>query len=283
MGQGRPGPQCLSTGGYYDGEDQIPACFAPGCGPRPAHDGPCGPLITSPTTPVETALYELEAEATTFSIRFIPDYAVRRLYADSIKGMSDEIMRRVRTGEMTAQEGQMVAHQARNEILAITRKASSDVALAWSKGMKEEGYTLEFLQEKYAQQGFGKVFSQLGEADRNTVYLKIVDSAGRPNADVMVCSSRLSMSMKGLIFVTAALAVYFVVTSNDPLREAAKQGTVIEAGVLGGGVAGMYVAPLVCAATAPVCVAALVFVGGAAVAYGAERYFEWAFPAARRH
>jgi hypothetical protein len=86
-----------------------------------------------------------------------------------------------------------------------------------------------------------------------------------------------------LLFVSLALAAYEVAQANDKPREIARQGALATAGIVGGWAVGnAAVAAGVCAATAPVCVGAMVFAGGLLAAYGADAGFGSLYPRAIR-
>ncbi|WP_254367230.1 hypothetical protein [Paraburkholderia sp. NMBU_R16] len=71
--------------------------------------------------------------------------------------------------------------------------------------------------------------------------------------------------------------------SRDKPREVMRQGALAGAGLIGGWAAGSAaVAVGVCAATAPVCVGAIAFVGGLLATYGAEASFGSLYPRSTR-
>jgi hypothetical protein len=218
-----------------------------------------------------------ETEAIGFAMRFIPDHAVRVQYIAKTGQLAGAILDDVRAGVITAEEGQRLAHQLRNEVLATARGASSDVGRAWVQSLKAQGKTLLELQERYAARLFNRGFETLAEAERNQVYLAIIEASGRARPSVLATSARLARLSRGLLFVTAALAVFDVATAEDPGREAIKQGVVVGAGVGGGALAGAAATGLLCGPGAPVCVGLIVFVGGGLAAFGAESVFDSLF------
>ena len=126
MGSSRPGPTCTSRGDYIDSGTASTA-LSPLPGPVCAESDTRGP------EPLQRALSAFEAEAVNFARRFIPDHTLRQQYVARIRQMSDSILDEVRRGLITAEQGQSLAHQLRNEILATTRGASSDVGRAWPR------------------------------------------------------------------------------------------------------------------------------------------------------
>ena len=228
-----------------------------------------------PPESLERPLDEFETEAFNFAARFIPDHNLRLQYEAKVKEMAESILDEFRRGEISADEGAKLANQLRNEILETARGASSDVGRAWAQKLKAEGKTLVDLQEKYAQEIFQREFEALTDAERNDVFLAIIEASGRVRPSVLVTSVRLSKFSKGLLFVTVAVAVYQVATSTRPGREAVKQGAVMATGMGVGALFGAAAATsLVCGPGAPVCVGIFVFVGGGLAAYGADVEFD---------
>ena len=264
MGANRPGPTCTTHGDYVD-DGTRSTSLSP----------PPGPVCAErPTSAIPDSLQQaialFQAEAVNFATRFIPDHAVRQQYIARTRQMADAILDDVRRGVVTAEAGQRLAHQLRNEILTTARGASSDVGRAWAQALKAQGRTLAELQERYALQLFKRGFATLTEAERNQVFLAIIDASGRARPSVLVASARLARLSRGLLFVTAALAVFEVTTADDPGREAIKQGAVIGSGLAGGALAGAAATGFLCGPGAPVCVGLIIFVGGGLAALGAE-------------
>jgi hypothetical protein len=276
MGANRPGPMCTTRGDYVD-EGTACAYLTPSPGPASTER-----RLTVVPSPLREALSLFEAESAIFASRFIPDHAVRKQYILKTRQMADTILDEVRRGAITAEEGQRLAQQLRNELMATMRGATSDIGRAWAESLKKSGRTLLELQEHYAARLFKRGFDTLAEAERNQVYLAIIEASGRARPSVLVTSARLARLSRGLLFVTAALAVFDVTTAEDPGREAVKQGAVIGAGLLGAAgagalastAAGVAATSLLCGPAAPVCVGLIVFVGGGLVAFGAESAFD---------
>jgi len=270
MGSSRAGPMCTARGDYID-EGTTCSSLTPLPGPV------CLELSARTPEPLERALEAFEVEAANFALRFIPDHALRVQYISKVREMADAILADVRRGVITAEQGQRLAHQLREEIIKTTRGASSDVGRAWAEMLKAQGKTLLELQEKYAQNLFKRGFETLGEAERNEVFLAIIEASGRARPSVLVTSVRLAKLSRALLFVTAAIAVYEVATSDRPEREAVKQGTVIGVGLGGGALAGAAATGLICGPGAPVCVGIIVFIGGGLAAFGADVGFDHFF------
>ena len=113
---------------------------------------------------------------------------------------------------------------------------------------------------KYAQAKYQKPFSELSQQERGRVYYSVIESAGRPNAKVNAKVRKLEVRGKVLLLVTALLATERIIHARDRVKEAARQGSIIAGGMLGGGLAGFGVSFL-CGPGEPVCAALLVFLG----------------------
>jgi hypothetical protein len=122
------------------------------------------------------------------------------------------------------------------------------------------------LQAKYAERLFKTSFESLTAAQRDVVFLEIVQAAGRPNPRWTALATGLGKAGKGVIIVSFAFAFYNVASSDRPGREAVKQSVSIGAGILGGAAAG-----LACGPGAPACVAIGALVGGIAFALATSR------------
>jgi hypothetical protein len=226
--------------------------------------------------PLQLALDQLQVASTNFAYRFINDGQVRQSYILQTRRLSEETRRLVASGAISAQAAAQQVQLVRNEILEAQRLRSSDIGRAKALHLKKDGVALSELTAKYAQQKFGQPFTQLSAAQRNQVYLEIVDSAGRPRPSVNAAALQLSRLGRGLVVVSMAAAVYNIASAEDKLHATAREGTVL-AGGFAGGAAGGALAGLACGPAAPVCVTAGVFIGGALGALGADLSFGWMF------
>jgi hypothetical protein len=166
----------------------------------------------------EEALHDLEAEAFVFSSRFIQDAGVRHRYVASVRQFTDDLRRKMDARELTPREAAEQANVVRNHLLDVARLRSSDIGRATAEKIKPQGLTLEALLERYAQRTYQRAFAALSEAERDTVYLKIVEAPGRPNMDVTATALRLGRLGRGLMVLSLAIAVYDVATAKDRSR-----------------------------------------------------------------
>jgi hypothetical protein len=249
-----------------------PVCVDPGTTARTASQTP-GP-VCDVNWFVSKVTHEMETEAFNFGSRFIKDAAVRANYFREIRKMSEDILKRVKSGQTSALDGATEANTLRNEIMEAGRMNSSDIGLAEAQRLKKTGRTLEELQEKGAMKKFGRSFEELEEAEQNQVLLGIVESAGRPLKEISLKAAKLGRLGKSLIVLTIALAVYNIATADDKVEATAREVGDASAGVLGG-MGGGALAGLACGPGAPVCVTVGVFVGGALAALGMDLTFDW--------
>jgi hypothetical protein len=225
---------------------------------------------------LKKSLSMLEAEGLNFSVRFINDSGVRKQYMRNIKAVSEEYIWRVNAGSLSAKTAAQEVNLIRNQIMEAGRLKLSDVGAVYSEKLKATGYTLPNRMEHYANKIFNSSFNELSVSQQNQVYLEIVQGGGRSQEVTNILARRLSRLGRGLIFVTVAISVYNIATSEDKLRTTAKEGAILGDGILGGA-AGGATAGLVCGPGAPVCVTIGVFVGGALGAFGADLTFDWLF------
>jgi hypothetical protein len=233
--------------------------------------GVTGPVYAPTKSKVlEEATVAFEGTALMFGEKFIKDERVRANYVGQVKAASKEIEAFVSMGEMSAEEGALKVNEMRNSLLEAARLQSSDIGRAVAVVEKATGLTMEKLQAKYADRLFKKSFETLTAAQRDVVFLEIVQAAGRPNPKWTRLAAGLGKAGKGVIIVSFAFAFYNVAMSERPGREAVKQSVSIGAGLVGGAVAG-----LACGPGAPLCVSVGALVGGIAFAFGADLAFDW--------
>ena len=249
-----------------------PGTLARTTSPRP---GPVGSEVGG-MADLETALGLLKAEAVNFGYRFIQDGAVRRDYIAKTEALARTIRAEVAAGRLTFGEAAQEANKVRNALLDAARVNSSDLGRAIAQSAKSTGLTLAQLEAYYAQKLLKKSFDTLSDAEKNRVWLEIVEASGRQRPSFNVKAIRLARVGRGFIVFSTAIAVYNIATAEDTGRQVVKEGTTVGAGILGG-MAGGAAAGLVCGPGAPVCVAVGIFAGGALAALGADSLFDWAW------
>lgn len=112
-------------------------------------------------------------------------------------------------------------------------------------------------------------WSSLSVAQKQSVFLMIVQSAGKSNDKVNRSIRNLSRAGKGLVVLSVAWSIYTVATADDHIDALAREATTTGAGIAGG-IAGGALAGLACGPAAPACVAAGAFVGGALAAFSVD-------------
>lgn len=184
--------------------------------------------------------------------------------------MAQDLSAQVASGRLTWAEAAERARELRNSIMTVIRGRSTPVGRAIATQLKQEGRTLNELIARKATQLFGPNanFSRLSQAQQNAIYAEIIKSAGKGNPSVDLAMRRLSYAGRGLLFISLALAVFSVATSENKVSAAGREAVVMGAGV-SGGIAGGVLAGLACGPGAPVCVAVGAFVVGGLAAFGA--------------
>ena len=235
----------------------------------------CGPGATadSGSPALDESLQQLRDAFVDFGLRFIGDQDVRADYITKAERYADEILAKVKRGELTPQQGASEAHAMRNGLLDAARLKSSDIGKAAAELEKATGKTLEELLAKYSKQLFGREFAELAVAEQDAVFIAVVKAAGRPNPRYTAIASRLGKAGKGLLIVSIAFSVYNIAESDRPGREAVKEGVSTGVGFLGS-LAGGAAAGLVCGPGAPICAGVGVLVGGLVFALGTDLAFD---------
>lgn len=268
-GEYRSGLSAFDGGAGYLDEETTCRINTPAPGPTALE---CRDPGSDPS--LERALRLMEAEALVFATRFIKDGSVRLQYGAEIRRYASEIMAAVRRGEVSLIEAHQLAHQMRNNVLDAMRLRSSDIGRAYAESLKQGGAELADLHEKYSRQRFGKTFDRLTQAERNRVYLDIIESSGRPRQSIMRVARPLRNLGRGLAVVTFGFAIYNIAAAEDKVEATAREGALLGGGILGGA-AGGATAGLVCGPGAWACSTVGVFVGGALGALGMDYLFDW--------
>lgn len=224
----------------------------------------------------EEAIRQLEVQAVNFSYRFIRDSRTRGEYLKMTRNMSDGIRRSYMKGELSANQAARAAQQMRNEILEFSRQNSSDIGKAFAKSKKAQGLGLDELIKKYAKQLHSRPFEELSEAERSSVYLKIVEQSGAPNKAVNNAARSLGKTARGLWVLTACFATYNIASSDNKVKQAGRElaniGGGFGGGAAGGAAAGVWFG-------GPIGIGAGVIIGGILGAIMADQvYVEMAGP-----
>lgn len=185
----------------------------------------------------EESLRQFEVQAVNFAYRFAKDSRARSEYMRKTKEMSEGVRRSYMAGELTPRQAARTAQQMRNEILEFSRLESSELGRAVARAKKIRGLGLDDLVERYAIELHAKPFQELSEAQKNTVYLKIVDSSGAPNKGVNRVARALGKTARGLWVLTALLATYNIAASENKVKQSGREAANIGGG-FGGSIAG---------------------------------------------
>ncbi len=251
---------------------QRPVCVDSGTNARVSTSKPG--IACDETEKLHAALRLFETQAMNFGTRFIQDASVRARYFKEVRRMSEDILGRVGSGKLTAAEAAQEANLLRNQIMEVSRLKSSDIGRAAAERLKSAGKSLAELEEFYAQKQFGHTFSRLTAAERRTVHLAIVESAGRARTSVTARAVRMGRLGRAFVVLSLSLAVYNVTTAENKAEAVGREAAALGGGILGGAAAGAATG-LVCGPGAPVCSTVLVFVGGALGALGMDFTFSW--------
>ncbi|AFU98515.1 hypothetical protein [Simiduia agarivorans] len=224
---------------------------------------------------VDKAIRDMEVQAVNFGYRFIGDAKVRQAYMRQTKQFSRELIASVESGAITPKQAATTANQMRNELMEFARVRSSDIGRAKAKALKARGLNLDDLMNKYANSLFKKPFRLLNGAEKDRVFIEIVESAGRARPKVNAQAARLGVAGKALWVLAAGIAIYNISVADNKWkatgREAANLGGGFAGGAAGGALAGIWFGP--------VGVAVGVVIGGVIGAISADQvYVEIAGP-----
>ena len=219
-----------------------------------------------------SARNSLESVGAKFANDVINDEIVRRNYTNGINRVSQLVKSEVDAGNISVQDGAKYCNELRNKILTEARKASSPAGRAYAIQKKPIGPTLNESLDKYSEKLYGKSFSQLSDNEKVGAQYAVVESAGRNDARVTNGTRILKTAGKVAILITAALAVGAILSADDKVTETARQGTVVQGGVLGGYLAGLAAASI-CGPGAPFCAVAVMIIGAMAGTISSEYAF----------
>ncbi|SDQ36412.1 hypothetical protein SAMN05443245_1094 [Paraburkholderia fungorum] len=209
---------------------------------------------------LDAAISDYEAIATTFAANAISDNSVRQQYTRHIRAISNQVRQEVESGHMTVKEGAEYCSQLRDKLFVEYRKYTSAVGVAKAEVIKLKSRGFDYYLDKYAQSLYGKNFSQLTDEQRAAVYYTTLSKAGGGNTEVTAKVRKLQVQARVAILFTAILATGEIVGAKDRVREAARQGSIIAGGMIGGTVASLA-ASFVCGPAEPICAAAVVLIG----------------------
>jgi hypothetical protein len=240
--------------------------------------------VSTDTTParatgdeLSVALARMEQVSETFAQTIIKDPAARADYTAKTRAARSEIIQLVKEGKVTPHEAAKTANAIRNQIMELTRAKLTDFGLSLSKDMKQAGRPLEYMERRKALEMFGREFEALAQADKERVWLKVVESAGKSNRAVNVGVGVVGVAGKCFLVATLALAVYHVYTSDDVARESTKEGLTIAAGAGGSALGAMGVVAVV-SNPAGWLVGVVMFVGAAVGAASTSATFDYFWP-----
>lgn len=223
---------------------------------------------------LDDALQSFEAQLANTGAHLGLDGAARAHYSRLIQALAQELRHEAESGRITWAQAAEQAHATRNAVMDTIRSRSTPVGRALAEHLKREGRSLnELIARKVLQlHGPRAEFARLAPAQQNAIYAEIVASASRSNPQVSLVMQRLSVAGRGLLVLSLALSVYQVAVAEDRMTVAKREAVVTGAGI-GGGLAGGALAGLMCGPGAPVCVTVGAFIGGAAAAFGAARFW----------
>jgi len=184
---------------------------------------------------LQAALDDFMAVGNRIAYDMISDDSVRRQYQKHIQMMVAEIDAEVKIGKISDIEGARIASGLRDKLFMEYRKYTSAQGVAYAETLKLKPRGFDYYLNKYAANLFdGRKFIDLSVNERAKVYHKVIWKAADDRSSVTNKSARLASYGKVLILMTGAIAVAEIVKAKDHVKEAARQGDIIAAGMIGG-------------------------------------------------
>lgn len=184
------------------------------------------------------ALEQAKIQALNFGYEFIRNATVRAEYIEAIKTMSDDVMLAYRRGFLTGEEAAGLAREMRNVIMEHGRARQTRLGRAYSTSIKAQGRQLDELLNKHSRTRFKKTFDQLGELQREEVFLDVVTSSGRNQRAATSTANKLRWGGRVLWLFTAGVAIYNVGTAENKVWQAGLEGSSLGGGFAGGAAGG---------------------------------------------
>lgn len=199
--------------------------------------------------------------ATRFAKDTMNDDVIRMSYQQNVERVLAEIDQMIKDNKITHEEGARFCHYMRNKLMDMHREYTSEFGLAIAKGHKQVGKPFEVFLQKYSYELYEKDYSLLSEAETKEVFKKIMKRSAEPNARYTRFVKRLQVLGRVTLVASAMLAAYEVVTADNKLKEAMKQGIGIAGGIAGGAAAGARVSLICGPVVAPECALVTVSIG----------------------
>ena len=232
------------------------------CRARSPAPGVTGDSRAVSTRELDDALAGLQAQAENFAWRYLQDAGARKAYVARIAAAARQLLQEVRSGQLSAEEAARIANAGRNTIMEEVRAITSAIGRAGAEAAKVTGLTLDMALEKAVGKLFpGKAFGALTAAEKQAVFLEVVEASGRSSPKFTSLIPRWTRFGRGLAVVTVAISVYNIWEAKNKLRQGVKEGATLAGGVLGGAAATAS-AGFLCGPGAPACVTVLFVVGG---------------------
>ena len=201
------------------------------------------------------------------------DAGVRQWYMDTIRQNARNVEKEMLDKGLSPQRAANRAVELRNKTMEDARNRGSAFGKALAEKLKRQGLGLDFLQDRNAQRIFGENFKNLSDADKVTVWKRIVERSGQDRPSVSKFAKIGGAAARSLWLATFGIAAHEILSADDKLAALAREGAKIGGGVLGG-MAGGGLAGLACGPGAPLCSGAGTIIGGIVGAVGGDNLFD---------
>ncbi len=220
----------------------------------------------------ENELLRFNQVVSEFKISLLSDTRLRLNYEKAALQFKNEVLRAMRSGEITLQRAAEMIYETRESIRVSTRKDLTALAKKISISL-EKPQTFAELLNKNSNRLFNKPFLAIvNPQQQGAVYMRLIERAVSNKFVNNICHTtrRICQSLWVLTFV---IILHHIVVSDHKIQTALREGLVLGAAI-GGGLIGLK-AGVVCGPAAWLCSPIFSIVGGALGAYTAEHYSVW--------
>jgi len=208
-----------------------------------------------------------------YGITFIWDNSVIAKYRSEIRKLSNGLRNKVALGILTWREAALEASKVRNEILNLTRAKTSPIGYYYAKKLKPNGLEFLELENKYSNKMFQSDFNQLkSKVKMDAVHEKIIIQSGVSRSAVDARLKTFSTLSRGLIAISIVISTYNIISADDKVKAAKKEGAMALSGIAGS-VAGGAAAGLICGPGVIACAPVGAFIGGVLAVLGMGYYW----------
>lgn len=229
--------------------------------------------------PLDSSLQAWQHETSLFALRSIGDSRVRADYIHQSRRLSEEMLRQVDTGKLSAAEAAATTVELRKAIRRSARLHMSDLAREYSRSVEGPPISLEVLQGRVAYRLFRTQYGRLPLDQQARVNVSIVQRAGVTRLHVNQLARWTHRVALPFTILTAGVTVYRILGAERPGLAVVNEGVLWSSAYLGSGcgatiATSLWTLPAISAVVGlPVAIGVGMFLGGLVTTYAADRLF----------